>query len=93
MANVTFEMDIAGISEICKSGEMRGALVGEAYHLRNSANKDAYAHGYTGDEGLLPYVAGVKTLQKTAIAWVTTGSNSESIENENQYKSLSNLNH
>lgn len=93
MANVTFKMDNAGIIEICKSNEMRGALIGEAYHLRNSANKDAYAHGYTDSEGLLPYIAGVVTLDKTALAWISTGTNPESIENENQYKSLSNLNH
>lgn len=93
MANVTFKMDYGGIREICKSSGMRGALIGEAYHLRNSANKDAYAHGYTDSEGLLPYVAGVTTLDNTALAWVSTGTNPESIENENQYKSLSNLNH
>lgn len=91
MADVTFKMNTAGIREISKSAEMRAALAGEAAHLANKANLDAFNHGYKGK--LDAYAYGVTNLRGTAVGWVSTGSNEASIKNENAYKSLSNLNH
>lgn len=97
MADVSFELDAAGLSELCRSGPMQAALREEAEALARAANGDAYAH-----EGSLhirggrfevdPYGASVDVLDRTAVGVAYTRTAVGAL-NEARHKSLSRQNH
>lgn len=95
MANVKYTMDKAGIMEIAKSAGVKSALEAQAKRIAAAANADARSHAdwlYKKRFETDPYIAGSKTLSRTAIGYVNIKTSVGDI-NENKYKSLSNMNH
>lgn len=95
MADVRFELDRAGLMELCKSPEMQVVLLAEAESMAGAANRAASGH-----EGALhitefeksPYAARVDVLDRTAVGVAHVNSKMGLLD-EAKFKSLSAQNH
>lgn len=101
MASVRFQLDTAGLREICKSDGMQSVLREAAEGLCAGANADAYTHAGRAPGQLhvrggtfetAPYGAGVDVLDRTAVGVVYTRTPVGAM-NEARFKSLSRQNH
>lgn len=92
----TFQWDLDGVSEICKSPEMQNVLEQEASRIASSANSVAATYAdrlHLGKQGFKqePYRGKCKVLSKTAIGWVT--STFIGALAQKKFKCLSSVNH
>ncbi len=96
MDRVEFEVDKAGIVEICKSAGMRSALGAIASGFASAANREAYAflHEDIHVDAVerMPYGSAVDELDKTCVGVAFTRTSLGGI-NEARNKSLHKQNH
>lgn len=90
-----FEVNSAGIAEICKSGDMQSILQGLADGLCSSANEQASNHTeelHIDEFTVPPYAADVDVLDFTALGAVHTNSEMGRIDHA-KFQTLNAINH